>query len=206
MALLCIAATAWAVDKVRVVALFPNKAMVEIDGKSRVLKAGKTSPEGVTLISSNSREAVIELDGKRSTLKVDGQIGGTFTGPTHKEVRIVRDAVGAYMTIGSINGRSVEMMVDTGATAVAISEVEAKRLGIPYWLKGEKTAVSTASGVANAWGVTLDKVQVGPIVQRNVQALVVQGGSPRQVLLGMTFLGKVKIENSGNVMVLRTKY
>ncbi len=206
LVLLCLAATGWAVDKLRVVALFPDKAMVEIDGKNRVLKVGKPSPEGVILISSNSREAVIEVDGKRSTLSVEGQIGGTLTGPALREVRISRNALGAYMTVGSINGRTVNMMVDTGATAVAMSEMEAKRLGIPYWLKGERGGVSTASGNARAWNVTLDKVQVGPIVQHNVRAVVVEGGSPEQVLLGMTFLEKVEIENAGSVMVLRTKY
>lgn len=206
LALLCLAVNGWAVDKLRVVALFPNKAMVEIDGKSRVLKVGKTSPEGVTLISSNSREAVIEVNGERSTFKVDSQIGGTLTGPAQKEVRISRNAIGAYMTVGSINGRTVDMMVDTGANVVAMSEIEAKRLGIPYWLKGEQSGVSTASGYARAWNVTLNKVQVGPIVQHNVRAVVVEGRSPQQVLLGMTFLEKVEIENAGNVMVLRTKY
>ncbi len=204
--LLGLAANGWAVDKLRVVALFPNKAMVEIDGKNRVLKVGKTSPEGVTLISASSREAVIDVNGERSTFNVDSQIGGQLTTPEQREVRISRNAIGAYMTVGSINGRTVNMMVDTGATAVAMSEMEAKRLGIPYWLKGEQSGVSTASGFSRAWNVILDKVQVGPIVQHNVRAVVVEGSNPEQVLLGMTFLDKVKIENTGNVMVLRSKY
>ena len=54
---------AYAVGKIKVVGLFKDKAIVTIDGKQRVLSKGKTSPEGILLISANSREAVIEIDG-----------------------------------------------------------------------------------------------------------------------------------------------
>ncbi len=194
-----------AVEKLRVVALFNDRAMVEVDGTQRVLKVGKPSPEGVLLIESSSREAVIEIDGKRKTYPIGVQIGGTFKPPEGREVRITRGADGHYTTVGSINGRTVTMMVDTGATTVAMGEAEAKRLGIRYWLKGERGIVSTASGVANAYSVTLDKVQVGDIVLHQVEGIVIAGAGPSEVLLGMSFLSRTEIKHSGNIMILSKK-
>jgi aspartyl protease family protein len=195
----------YAVESIRVMALFPNKAMVEIDGNSRLLKVGKRSPEGVLLISADSSEAVIEIDGEQKSYQVGARYGGSFSTGKKREVRILRDNRGAYTTVGAINGRNVDMLLDTGATSVAMSSVEAKRLGIQYWLSGEKTMVSTASGLANAYAITLDRVKVGTVGVDNVRALVIEGGSPLHVLLGMSFLNKVEMINSGNVMVLRSK-
>lgn len=198
--------SALAVETVHVMALFPGKAMVEVDGTNRLLKVGKASPEGLLLISSDSREAVIEIDGQQQSYQVGARFGGSFSAASKREVRIIRDNHGGYSTVGSINGRSVDMLLDTGASSVAMSSFEAKRLGIQYWLTGEKTIVSTASGYANAYKVTLDRVQVGEIGLNNVAAMVVEGGSPLSVLLGMTFLNQVEMKNEGNVMLLRAKH
>lgn len=195
-----------AVESVHVMALFPGKAMVEVDGTKRLLKVGKASPEGLLLISSDSREAVIKIDGQQQSYQVGARFGGSFSAGSKREVRIIRDNHGGYTTVGSINGRSVDMLLDTGATSVAMSSFEAKRLGIQYWLTGEKTVVSTASGYANAYRVRLDRVQVGAISLNNVDAMVVEGSSPREVLLGMSFLNQVEMKNDGNVMLLRAKY
>lgn len=198
--------TALAVENIRVMALFPGKAMVEVDGKNRLLKVGKASPEGLLLISADSKEAVIEIDGERESYRVGAKYGGSFTAGKKREVRIIRDNNGGYTTVGSINGRNVDMLLDTGASSVAMSSHEAKRLGIQYWLTGKKTVVSTASGYANAYIVTLDRVQVGALSLNKVEAMVVEGGSPLKVLLGMTFLNRVEMNNNGNVMLLRSKF
>jgi aspartyl protease family protein len=195
-----------AVESVRVMALFPGKAMVEVDGANRLLKLGKASPEGLLLISADSNEAVIEIDGERKSYQVGAKFGGSFTQGKKREVRIIRDNHGSYNTVGSINGRNVDMLLDTGASSVAMSSHEAKRLGIQYWLTGKKTVVSTASGYANAYKIKLDRVQVGEIRLNNVDAMVVEGGSPLKVLLGMSFLNRVEMNNAGNVMLLRSKH
>ncbi len=98
------------------------------------------------------------------------------------------------------------MLLDTGATSIAMSSVEAKRLGIQYWLSGEKIMVNTASGMARAYAITLNRVQVGSIGINNVSATVVEGSNPQDILLGMSFLNRVDMTNSGNVMVLRSKF
>jgi len=97
------------------------------------------------------------------------------------------------------------MLLDTGASTVAMSSVEAKRLGLQYWLKGKKIMVSTASGYARGYRVILNKVQVGSIALNKVEGTVIEGSSPRQVLLGMSFLNRVEMNNNGNVMLLRSK-
>ncbi|WP_428622939.1 retropepsin-like aspartic protease family protein [Sedimenticola sp.] len=205
--LVCLVSTsATAVEKIQVMALFANKAMLQIDGKQRLLRAGQRSPEGVLLVSADANGAVIEVDGKRDRYGLGLQVGGTFTQRRMAEVQIWADAKGSYNTVGSINGRMVDMLVDTGATSVAMSEVEARRLGIPYRVRGEKTGVRTASGFARAYSVTLDEVQVGELALQNVEAVVVEGNSPHRVLLGMSFLSRVKMEHKGALMVLQSKF
>ncbi len=196
---------AGAVESLRVLALFTDKAMVEIDGVSKVLVAGEAGPSGVTLISSDFEEAVIEVNGQRDTYNLTDRVSGAFVAAREREVHIPRHPSGAYLTAGEINGRRVDMMVDTGATAVALSEREAERLEVPYKELGIATRVQTASGVSNAWQIDLPSVAVGEIRLTNVGALVVQGDSPPQVLLGMTFLGRLDMNHRDNLMVLRRK-
>lgn len=195
-----------AVGRVHVTALFDGKAMVEIDGKRRMLSVGQTSPEGVTLVSANSASAVLEIDGKKGTYRLGSRIGGHYTSPDHNSVRILPDRAGMYRVSGSINGHPVPFLVDTGATLVAMNATDARGLGIDYRLKGQPMVVNTASGQARAYRVELDEVTVGNITVRNVAAAVVDGDSPDHVLLGMTFLGRLDLERSGSVMVLTQKY
>lgn len=199
-------ATVMAVEKVQVMALFADKAMLQIDGKQRLLRAGEKSPEGVLLVSADANGAVIEVNGRRDRYALGSQVGGHFAERQMAEVKIWADNRGSYNTTGSINGRLVDMLVDTGATTVAMSEVEAKRLGIPYRISGKKTAVRTASGIARAYAVTLDQVQVGELGLQQVEAVVVEGNSPHRVLLGMSFLSRVKMEHRGSLMVLQGKF
>lgn len=196
-----------AIERLRVVALFSDKAMVEIDGKNRLLKKGKASPEGVLLISADAKGAVLEIEGQRETYELGRHVSASYSKPKTQEVQIWRNAYGGYTTVGSINGQTVNMLVDTGASSVAMSEVEAKRLGIPYLLTGRVIRVSTASsGNVKGYRVLLDRVQVGDIQLHNVEGTVIEGNSPSEVLLGMTFLGKLQMENKGNVLLLKTKY
>lgn len=192
--------------RVRVLALFPNKALLEIDGRERLLRAGQSAPEGVSLIGADQHEAVIEVGGRRETLTFGTSVGGHFAAPVAREVKIYRDVKGAYTTVGSINGRPVDFMVDTGATAIALSAKEARRLGIAYRLDGSPVGVTTASGSVPGHRVTLDRVAVGDITLRNVEALVIPGDLPEQALLGLTFLNRVDLRQEGAEMVLRAKY
>jgi len=79
---LSLASTVAAVEKVTVVGLFKDTAIVVIDGTRRLLRSGDTSPEGVSLISATSEEAVLEIDGKQQRYSLDGQISGSYTKPS----------------------------------------------------------------------------------------------------------------------------
>lgn len=195
-----------AVEQVTVEALFSGQAMVTVDGKRRLLKLNKPSPEGLILISADSREAVIELDGERQVYPLGSHVSTTFNQPEKVSAKIWRDQSGSYTTVGTINGRTVNFLVDTGASAVAMYRRDAKRLGIQYRLEGDPMYVSTANGTAPAYEVSLDRVQVGDIVLRQVRGFVIESTGSGRVLLGMSFLNQVKMEDQGAVLMLHRKF
>ena len=192
-----------AAPQIVVQGLFRDRAVVTIDGKQRILRVGERTPEGVKLISADSQEALLEIDGQRKSYRLGEHVAGTYAAPASTEVRIWPDGRGMYATIGSINGLPVRFLIDTGATLIAMNEAQARRLGIDYRLNGERGHASTASGIVPTHKVKLKSVQVGDIRLRNVDALVIDGAFPEEVLLGMSFLGRLKIENHGTAMLLR---
>lgn len=197
----------YAAPRIEVKGLFSGSAVVVIDGKQRLLKQGKTSPEGVTLVTANSKQAVVEVEGKRQTLTLSQAIGGTYgAAPEKTEVRLPRVQHGHYMANGNINGLSVRFLVDTGASFIAFNSIEARRLGINYREDGRLSSVRTASGNAPAYEVMLPKVTVGAITLLNVNAVVLEGASPQQILLGNSFLSRVNMRIENSIMILQTKY
>jgi aspartyl protease family protein len=116
-------------------------------GESQRLEVNDTSPEGVKLISSDGSTAVLEIEGRVKELGV-GQstaIGSSAPQSQNDSVFLYRDTNGHYFGQGSINGRSFKYMVDTGASAVAMSSAEAGRLGIDS-LAGKPGMAATAAG------------------------------------------------------------
>ncbi|MET0027813.1 MAG: TIGR02281 family clan AA aspartic protease [Candidatus Thiodiazotropha sp.] len=206
LGMLLLATGAAAVERIVVEALFPDKAMVSIDGQRRLLKLDQPSPEGVLLISANSREAVLEVDGQRQSYPLGGHITTRFAQPEKVTAKIWRDQSGAYTTVGSINGRTVNFLVDTGATAVAMHANQARRLGISYRIDGNPIYVNTASGTARAYDVTLDRVQVGDITLSQVRGFVIDTDGPPRVLLGMSFLNRVTMEDQGDLLMLQQRF
>ncbi len=195
-----------AAPDVRVEGLFKGAAVLRIDGQQVMLRDGKTGPGGVKLIEATSRSAVLEIDGKRYDMALHTAIGGQFKEAELKQVVIRKNNNDQYLVNGSINGQSVQFLVDTGATSVAMNEMDARRLGLQYRIDGKESQVVTAGGVNNSWVVKLDSVKVGEIQVSNVDAVVVQGGYPAQVLLGMTYLNHVKLQEQNSVMMLEKKY
>jgi len=186
--------------------LFKNTAILLIDGKQRLLKVGQTSPEGVYLIKADTKGAKIEYQGTRYDLSLSRQISTQFTPSASKSVAIRKTRNGSYMTAGTINGFKVKLLVDTGATSIAMNSVQAKRLGINFYRDGRRQMVTTASGTAEAYAVMLDKVEVGGIVVRNVRGSVIIGNYPREILLGMTYLSHVKMRENDGILYLEDKY
>lgn len=199
--------TAFAVDKIVINGLFQDKAIVTIDGKQRVLKKGKASPEGVLLIAANSKEAVIEIDGEQKTYTLGSHIGSAFKKPTGgKKLILTPDTGGMYNITGSINGSSVSFVVDTGATLVSMNSNIAKKLGIDYKLIGREGQSYTASGKSKIYIVNLKRVRVGDIELQNIKGAVHEGNFPVVTLLGMSFLSKLNMKREGRIMELEKKY
>jgi aspartyl protease family protein len=194
----------FAAERVSVLALFPGKAMLEIDGQRKVLSEGQRHASGVRLITANSREARIELNGREQVLTLGTAVSASYVQPTSEEIRLIRSD-NAYFIDGLINGQAQRMLVDTGATLVAISETEARRLGIPYVLEGEQMGVRTASGQVRGYGVILKSLKIGSRTFNRVKAVVVEGDNPHFVLLGMNVLQHFEIEQQRNLMILRTR-
>lgn len=183
-----------------------NAAVLRIDGQQRLLRAGQRSPEGVLLVSATPLAATVEVDGQRHPLSLSRRIAGNFVAPARSEVTIHRDARNQYLTSGLINGVARRMLVDTGASMVALNAADATRLGIDYRRKGQPGRASTAGGVVEAWQVTLDSVSVGGITVHHVPAMVLAGEHPAWVLLGMTYLKHVNLREASGVMVLEQKF
>jgi len=200
-------ATPAAATDVSIAGLFSGKAVVTINGGTqKLLKAGEKTPEGVKLISADSNQAVLEIDGKQQSLGLGQGVstGGVQADTGKASVTLMADTQGHFVTTGSINGSSTRFIVDTGATTVAMSSAEAKRLGISYQ-KGQRGFASTANGVMPVYGVTLNNVKVGDISLNGVQATVHESFMP-VVLLGMSFLNRVDMKREGSSMVLTRRF
>lgn len=194
-----------AATDVQVKGLFKGSAVLQINGKQRLLKVGKTSPEGVRLLAADSKTAEVEVDGKRRVLRLSRQIGAAYKKPTRSEVRLQSGYGGHYVTPGRINGQAVKFMVDTGATSVAMNLPTAKRLGLNY-RAGTEIQVNTANGIARAYKLMLRSVSVGNVRVDNVEATVTMGDFPTTILLGNSYLSRVELNRDNGVLVLTSKY
>ena len=185
-----------------------TKALVVIDsGKPRLLAVGETSPEGVKLISVTGETAVIEMGGKRETLTLgqSARLAGGSRPAGGKSVTLLADSRGHFVTIAAINGITVRVLVDTGASLVSMSSSEAKRLGINY-TAGQKAFTSTANGVVPTYRVKIDEVRIGDVTLNNVDGMVHVGDNLPIVLLGMSFLNRMDMKRDGEKMTLTKRF
>jgi len=200
---------AGAVKSLEIYVLFNDKAILVIDGNRRMLRVGETSPEGVTLISSTTRSAIVEIDGKQEEVGLhivasDGPVSdpeGELVEDYSTSVTLEKSSNGFFLADGEINNKSVTFLVDTGANSIAMSVSMAQSLDIDYE-SGRKSLASTANGLVPMYEVNLEKVTVGSIELDNISAAIITDPGPAEVLLGMSFLGKLDINHSGNTMVL----
>ncbi|HWH41612.1 MAG TPA: TIGR02281 family clan AA aspartic protease [Usitatibacter sp.] len=199
-------ATATLATDVNVIGLFPGKALVVIDrGAPRMLAVGQRTPEGVVLLSADSRAAELEIDGRRERLEMGRhfETSSAASGPQH--VTLAPDGRGHFSAEGAINDAHVRFLVDTGATFVTLPAAEAARLGIDAE-KGRPAVSQTANGNVLVRRVTLDRVKVGDITLYNVDAVVQDGPGLDMTLLGMSFLNRTEMRADGANLVLTKRY
>ena len=106
-------------------------------------------------------------------------------------VELVADESRHFRGKFKINGRSIDGMIDTGATMVALNERTARRLGILPVHTLSKVPISTANGTVTASRVMIDRIEIGSILVRQVDAVVLPDASLSTTLIGMSFLGKL---------------
>ena len=133
-------------------------------------------------------------------------VAGSVSGPQQTswghDVTLPRQSDGHFYADVEIDGRFYEMMVDTGATVVALTASDADDLNID-WRSQEPNAVAmTAGGPAPALQVDIPMMRVGEFEARDVSAMVIPNGLQTS-LLGQSYLSTIgRVQISGNDMVL----
>jgi len=191
--------------EIQVQALMPGMVVLLINDVRVTLKGDSPTTQGVKLLSSSTHSAVLEIDGEKKTVYMGGAVSTQFSQREIISEQVIADKYGMFRVHGSVNGQSIKFLIDTGASSVAMSAKEARRLGIQYRLKGRPIKTNTASGIADGWALNLDSVRVGQLVEKNIRGTVIDGDYPYQVLLGMTFLNRMKVDKEGNKMIISKK-
>ena len=123
---------------------------------------------------------------------------------SYRAASIAADAGGQYRARALIEGQDVEVMIDTGATIVALTSQTAARLGLVLDPSRPRWKMNTANGVALASPVTLRSVSLGAIYMDDVQAVVMPPGASSVNLLGASFLKRLtSVEQRDGLLVLR---
>jgi aspartyl protease family protein len=195
-----LAVTFFSQANIQAVGLMPGMAILEKDGERLVIKAGQEK-QGITLIRADSEQCVIEINGARQTLLLGASLASSYAPAQTKEVRLQQDFSGHYYTDVMLNGRRVRMLVDTGATNVALSGNTARKLGIAY-AKGQRRRSATAGGIVNSFLVHVNEIKLEGITRYNVPVSVIEGSHPDVPLLGMSFLGQLKIQQDNGELVI----
>ena len=120
-----------------------------------------------------------------------------------RSISIPRDARGHFQTEGRIDGQRIDFMVDTGASVIALNEKSAARFGLRPQRGDYNATVATANGTIKAARTRLAMVELGDLIVRDVDAMVLPDEALSENLLGLSFLSKLKrFEYANGQMVL----
>lgn len=183
-----------------------DKALLVIDGAPRTVAAG-TTVQGVKLVSVSGSDAVVEVKGKRVTLAMGGaqvNLGGVPSDGGGTQIVLTAGSGGHFITSGSINGKAVRFLVDTGATYVSMGAAQAQELGVDF-AKGQRGVSNTANGQMAVYKVKLNSVRVGDVQLYDVDGLVSLQPMPA-VLLGNSFLTRFQMRRENDTMTLTKRY
>ncbi|EXJ15895.1 retropepsin-like aspartic protease family protein [Imhoffiella purpurea] len=117
-----------------------------------------------------------------------------------QQVVLRRNRSGQYVASGRIEGHPVRFLVDTGATNVALPLDLARKLQLPLRPGGNSM---TANGMVRTWSTSLDRLELGGLVGRDVRASVLPNMPGDSVLLGMSFLRHLELVQRGDTLTLR---
>ena len=185
-----------------------ERAVLVIDGRVRTLVPGGVE-HGVKFLGFANGEAQVEIEGRRASLRmgaaplavVPSDDASTGAGT---QVVLTAGLGGHFTSSGNINGRPAEFLVDTGATAVAMSQAEADRLALPWRNSARRGLTQTANGPVPVNFVTLSSVRLGDVEVHNIEAVVVPAQMDH-VLLGNSFLTRFQMKRVNDTLTLEKR-
>jgi len=181
-----------------------RQALLVIDGVPRVVEVGATV-QGVRLLSLSATQAEVDVGGQRRLLLAGAsqvRVGaaderGSGSGA---EIVLTAGSGGHFTTAGQINGKAVSFMIDTGATAIAMGQADADRIGLSY-KNAPRGFAGTANGRIPVNIVALSSVRIGDVEVANVEA-VVMPSTMQHILLGNSFLARFQMKRDNDTMRL----
>lgn len=124
--------------------------------------------------------------------------------PGSASIRLLADRNGHFISMARINKVPIEVMVDTGASIVALSWESAAKAGLKADPNARGMRIGTANGAVTALPVKIPEVRIGELVVTNVEAVILPPGALQgHTLLGMSFLKKVRMEMQAGQLILR---
>lgn len=198
-----LAAAASAHADVSLMGTLKEKALLSVNGgPARTYPVGASLPDGSKLVAVTSGEATIEERGKRYTIRLGEFVPAPAAGGN--ALVLSPDPLGHYNVQGEINGVPVHMLLDTGASFVAIPAQQALKMGIDY-RKGRRGTTSTANGTTEVWLVKLDRIRIGEFEFANVDATVSEAALS-VILLGNSVLKRLDMKTEGGKLTLSKRY
>ena len=182
-----------------------ERALLVVDGQLHTLAVGQAAG-GLRFVRWEGESAEVAQGGSVSLLRMGAtpsQVGATPLRQGGREIVISAGPGGHFTTAGSINGRPVMFLVDTGATLVSLSRQEAGRLGIDL-ANARQSMTHTANGPVAMQMVTLTSVRIGDVELTQVGAAVLPLPLP-VVLLGNSFLARLQMRRDNDVMRLELR-
>ena len=202
--LLLAAATQAQATDIGVVGLFPGKAILVVDGAApKTYSVGSNIGSDAKLIDADRETATVMVNGKRKVLILGQTVHRSAAEPSNNVILKAGDR-GHFMAPVTINGVTLNMLVDTGASLVCLPAADAIKLGINYRL-GQPGQASTAGGIVPTFIIKLDSLKVGGIELHQVVASVSEQGLDVP-LLGMSALNRMEMRREGDQMTLSKRY
>lgn len=204
IAALCLAPALAHAQSVGIAGMLGSKALLVVDAHPpRALGAGDEF-QGVKVLSVGKDEATVEVKGAQRVLRLgEAPVSVGRKGGSGKRVVLMADSRGHFVNSGTINGRVMQYMVDTGASSVAIGRADADRMGLNY-LNGQPVRMNTANGVTQGWRIKLDSVRLGDVEVFGIEA-VITPQPMTYVLLGNSLLNEFQMTRINNEMVLEKR-
>lgn len=181
-----------------------TKALLIVNNSAPRGVAAGEAHQGVKVVAVGKDQAVVEIAGARRTLHLGEAPVSVGSKSGSRRVVLTADSRGHFVNSGTINGSTMQYMVDTGASTVAIGRPDAERMGLNY-MSGQPVRMNTANGVAQGWRMKLDSVRIGDVEVFGVDAIVTPQPMPF-VLLGNSFLTEFQMTRTNDQMVLEKRH